>query len=102
MEAKNSGQLTVAGTRGFLPVWLAWVTVGETLGFLVPILTHLTASLFVPDFIFPLLVGAVEATTAMLSGDVMGDSRVWIRLMVIFDTIFIVICLWAFDFVIEE
>ncbi len=66
MEAKNSGQLTVAGTRGFLSVWLAWVTVGETLGFLVPILTHLTASLFVPDVIFPLLVGAGAVEGAML------------------------------------
>ncbi len=52
--------------------------------------------------LIPLLVGAVEATTAMLSGDVMGDSRVWVRLLIIFDTMFIVICLWAFDFVIEE
>jgi heme exporter protein B len=52
--------------------------------------------------LIPLLVGAVEATSAMLAGDVMGDSRVWVRLMVIFDAIFIVICMWAFDFVIEE
>ena len=52
--------------------------------------------------LIPLLVGAVEATTAMLSGDVMGDSRVWIRLLLIFDTIFVVVALWAFDFVIEE
>ncbi len=52
--------------------------------------------------LIPVLVGAVEATTALLSGDVMGDSRVWIRLMLIFDTIFVVICLWAFEFVIEE
>jgi heme exporter protein B len=52
--------------------------------------------------LIPLLVGAVEATTALLSGDVMGDSRVWVRLMIIFDAIFIVICLWAFDFVIED
>lgn len=52
--------------------------------------------------LIPLLVGAVEATTAMLTGDVMGDSRVWVRLLVLFDAIFIVICLWAFDFVIED
>ena len=52
--------------------------------------------------LIPLLVGAVEATTAMLAGDVMGDSRVWIRLLVIFDVVFIGICLWAFDYVIEE
>lgn len=52
--------------------------------------------------LIPLLVGAVEATSATLSGDVMGNSNVWIRLLIIYDTIFIVICLWAFDFVIEE
>jgi heme exporter protein B len=52
--------------------------------------------------LIPLLVGAVEATTALLGGDVMGDSRVWVKLLAIFDLIFIVACLWAFDFVIEE
>ncbi len=52
--------------------------------------------------LIPLLVGAVEATTALLSGDVMGDSRVWVRLLIIFDVIFILVSLWAFDYVIEE
>lgn len=52
--------------------------------------------------LIPLLVGAVEATTAMIAGDVMGDSRVWVRLMIIFDVIFLLVCLWAFDYVIEE
>jgi len=66
VEAENSRQLKVAGSRRFLPVWLAWVTVAETLGFLVPILTHLTASLFVRDFIFPLLVGAGAVEGAVL------------------------------------
>ena len=52
--------------------------------------------------LIPLLVGSVEATTAMLSGDVMGDSRSWVRLLFIFDLTFIVVTLWAFDYVIEE
>ena len=52
--------------------------------------------------LIPLLVGAVEATTALLAGDVMGDSRVWVRLLVIFDVIFILVSIWAFDYVIEE
>jgi heme exporter protein B len=52
--------------------------------------------------LIPLLVGAVEATTALMAGDVMGDSRVWVRLLIIFDVIFILVCLWAFDYVIEE
>jgi heme exporter protein B len=52
--------------------------------------------------LIPLLVGAVEATTALMAGDVMGDTQVWVRLMIIFDVIFMLVCLWAFDFVIEE
>ena len=52
--------------------------------------------------LIPLLVGAVEATTAMLTGDVMGDSRVWLRLLVVYDVVFVIVCVWAFDFVIEE
>ncbi|MGQ0561438.1 MAG: heme exporter protein CcmB [Gemmatimonadota bacterium] len=52
--------------------------------------------------LIPLLVGAVEATTALLSGDVMGDSRVWVRLLMVFDVTFILVCIWAFDYVIED
>jgi ABC-type transport system involved in cytochrome c biogenesis permease component len=52
--------------------------------------------------LIPILVGAVEATSALLTGDVMGDSRTWVRLMVIFDVIFVLVCIWAFDFVVEE
>lgn len=66
MEAENSRQLEAAGNRKFLAVWLAWITVGETFGFLVPILTHLIASLFVPNFIVPLLVGAGAIEGAVL------------------------------------
>jgi heme exporter protein B len=50
----------------------------------------------------PLLVGAVESTSALLSGDVMGNSGSWIRLLAAFDLIFLVACLVAFDSVVEE
>ena len=50
----------------------------------------------------PLLVGAVEATSGLLAGDVMGNARNWIRLLAAFDIIFLVACLLAFDYVIEE
>lgn len=52
--------------------------------------------------LIPLLVGAVEATTALLAGDVMGDSKTWVKLLVIFDVIFMMVSIWAFDYVIEE
>lgn len=50
----------------------------------------------------PLLVGSVEATSAILSGDVMGDGGSWLRLLIVFDLIFFVATLMAFEFVIGE
>jgi heme exporter protein B len=50
----------------------------------------------------PLLVAAVEATSAILAGDPMGDAGRWIRLLAAFDLIFFIATLLAFEFVIEE
>ena len=52
--------------------------------------------------LIPLLVGAVESTAALLSGDLLGNSGTWIRLLLVFDLIFLVACVMAFDYVIEE
>lgn len=50
----------------------------------------------------PLLVGAVEATGAVLAGDPMGYAGAWVRLLAAFDAIFFVAALLAFEQVIEE
>ena len=50
----------------------------------------------------PLLVGAVEATGALLAGDAMGNSGAWIRLLIVFDLVFLVTTVFAFEYVIEE
>lgn len=50
----------------------------------------------------PLLVGAVEATAALLAGDVMGQMRGWMQLLLVFDIIFLVATVLAFEYVIEE
>jgi heme exporter protein B len=52
--------------------------------------------------LIPLLVGAAEATAALLSRDVMGDARQWIKLIAAFDIIFFVASVFAFEHVIEE
>jgi len=49
----------------------------------------------------PVLIASVEATQAYLTGDVMRDSRVWVRLLVVFDAIFLVAAVAAFEHVIE-
>jgi heme exporter protein B len=50
----------------------------------------------------PLLVGAVEATDALLSRNAMGDAGSWARLLAAFDLIFLVAATLAFEYVIED
>jgi heme exporter protein B len=50
----------------------------------------------------PLLVAAVEATAGLLSGDPMGNSGEWIRLLIVFDVIFFTAAVLAFPHVIED
>jgi heme exporter protein B len=52
--------------------------------------------------LIPLLVGAVEATGQLLHGNVMGNAGAWIRLLFVFDVIFFVASIFAFEHVIEE
>ncbi len=52
--------------------------------------------------LIPVLVAAVAATAAVLSGDPMGDAGSWIRLLIVFDLIFGIASLFAFEYVIEE
>jgi ABC-type transport system involved in cytochrome c biogenesis permease component len=47
-------------------------------------------------------VGAVESTGQLLHGDAMGNAGAWIRLLVVFDVIFLVASIFAFEHVIEE
>jgi heme exporter protein B len=59
-----------------------------------------------PLLLFPMLVpvllASVQATRAILAGDPMGESGIWIRLLVVFDIIFFVAALHAFGHIIEE
>ncbi|MCC7195637.1 MAG: heme exporter protein CcmB [Gemmatimonadaceae bacterium] len=58
-----------------------------------------------PLLLFPMLVpvllAAMEATKALLAGDVMRDARAWISLLVAYDAIFLSATFLAFDAVIE-
>ena len=51
--------------------------------------------------LIPLLVGAVAATGALLQGDPMGQSGGWMRLLVVFDVIFLAASFLTFEHVIE-
>jgi heme exporter protein B len=52
--------------------------------------------------LIPLLVASVEATSAVLIGDPLGEAGDWIRLLIVFDVIFFAAALLAFEYVIED
>lgn len=52
--------------------------------------------------LIPVLLASVQATKALLQGDAMGDAGSWLRLLIVFDVIFFVASIFAFEHVIEE
>jgi len=89
--------VAVLGTLGF-----------STIGTFFSALTvHLRArELLLPLLLFPALIpvvlGAVNATDGILTGDPMGRMGGWVRLLGAYDVILFVICLWLFPVVLEE
>jgi heme exporter protein B len=89
--------VAVLGTVGF-----------STIGTLLAAMTaHLRArEVMLPLLLFPLTVpvilGAVHATDALLAGRGLTDAAHWIKLLVGFDVIFLVVCPLLFEFVLEE
>ena len=58
-----------------------------------------------PLLLFPMLVpvllAAIEASKALLAGDVMHEAGAWVKLLVAYDIIFLVVTHLAFEHVIE-
>jgi heme exporter protein B len=52
--------------------------------------------------LIPLLIAAVQATSAILAGDILDVSGAWLKVLVVFDIIFFVGALFAFEHVIED
>ncbi|MGH7463810.1 MAG: heme exporter protein CcmB, partial [Longimicrobiales bacterium] len=52
--------------------------------------------------LIPLLIAAVQGTNAILGGDLMDLSGAWLSVLVVFDIVFFVGALFAFEHVIEE
>jgi len=85
---------------------LALGTMGVTgLGVLLAALTQGTRSretllaLLLLPLVVPLLIAGVQATAGALTG---GDISPWIRLMVVFDVIYLTLAPWAFGWLVEE
>ena len=65
-----------------------------------------TREVLLPVLMFPVLVpvliAAVKATDAHLGGGGWADSRDWIRLMLVYDVVFLVAASMVFEYILEE
>ena len=65
-----------------------------------------TREVLLPVLMFPalvpILIAAVKATEAHLGGGGWADSRDWIRLMLVYDVVFLVAASMAFEYILEE
>ncbi|MGH7542280.1 MAG: heme exporter protein CcmB, partial [Gemmatimonadota bacterium] len=52
--------------------------------------------------LIPVLLAAVNATQGLILGDPMGRVDGWLRLLVAYDVILFVVCVWMFPIVLEE
>jgi len=89
--------IVILGTLGFVTLGTFYAAMASRLRareVLLPLLLF--------PMLIPLLVAAVEATNDMMTGNAMGNAGAWIRLLVVFDVIFVAASVIAFEYVIEE
>lgn len=101
-------QVKVPGAWPALLAVLAGGTVGfVTLGTFYAAMASRSRAreVLLPLLLFPMLVpvllSAMEATKALLGGNLMNDAGAWARLLAVFDVIFLAATFLAFDAVIE-
>jgi heme exporter protein B len=89
--------ITLLGTLGFAAVGTLLAAVASQArarDVLLPIILY-------PIWI-PLLLAAVKATSATLEGSSLGDIQGWLRLMGVYDLLFLVLGVVLFEYVLEE
>jgi heme exporter protein B len=118
LAAMEALVLPIGGVLYNLDLWsklpaLAGVLFLATLGFAAvgTFYAGLTVNLrarevMLPLLLFPVMVpvvlAAVKATGLILNGDPMTELFSWVRLLVVFDAVFVTVCILAFGYVIEE
>jgi heme exporter protein B len=100
--------VTMTGAAIMIAVVLLLGTIGfVTLGTFYAAVASRTRAreVLLPLLLFPMLVpvliAAAKATTALVAGDVMGDTGSWVRLLLAFDLIFLTASLAIYDVVIS-
>jgi heme exporter protein B len=88
--------VTLLGTVGFVALgtfYAAMASRSRSREVMLPILLF--------PMMIPVLLGAVQASTALLAGDPMREAGTWVRLLIVFDTVFLVATWLAYEYVIE-
>jgi heme exporter protein B len=89
--------IVLAGTFGFVTLGTFYAAISSR---------SRARDVLLPLLLFPMLVpvllAAVQGTSAYLEGDAMGYGGGWLRLILAFDVIFFTAACWAFDHVIGE
>jgi heme exporter protein B len=50
----------------------------------------------------PVIIAAVKATSMILDGRMMVDYSMWLKILVLFDIIFLMVSFVTFDYLVEE
>ena len=53
-------------------------------------------------FFVPVVIPAAQATAKLMSGRPVGDAVAWLKLLMAFDIVFVVACMLAYPFTLEE
>lgn len=89
--------IVLAGTVGFAALGTLYAAISSrsrARDVLLPLLLF--------PMLIPLLLAAVQGTTAFLEGDAMGYGGAWLRLLAAFDLIFLAASVWASPWVLGE
>jgi heme exporter protein B len=93
------GQLllvTVLGTIGFVTLgtfYAAMSSRSRSREVLLPLLLF--------PMMVPVLLAAVQASSALMNGNIMREAGAWLRMLMVFDAVFLAAAIGVFEYVIE-
>lgn len=89
--------ITLLGSIGFIAMGTLFAAISVQTRFqevLLPIL-------LIP-LVAPILIGAVKATGSLMSGGGFSAIAFWVKFLLTFDAVFVIVCFLGFEFVVQE
>jgi heme exporter protein B len=65
-------------------------------------LAELLLPMLALPFFVPIVIGAAQATSKLLSGRPVAEAAAWLKLLLAFDIVFVVACALAYPFTVED